>query len=393
MERSFSGNPNEELFIAVPTPSSLKSLPVPSIPAKDMREVEVLQRTLVDQSGLQAGEYATLDSGHFHQVKTVYDGLLGALIEDVDGLDIRGLSVSLYMRHEQFIGNMNKLKYYSIPDLMLADGAKVSVYHQRIWASVAEFTEAIRWLIELGIKMCQPTGMKVSEARLDRLIALARAVFKWDIAWEHVAHGVLPHELVRGPGFTASIRPTRQAVEAWEAYEKATDEWRVEADRQWLDRVLSPDKEVTLDDLDSLQFQRIREPMERELGYNMADWAKFSSGLIDSFAPTEYMKVIAKDDLGKFLSDRWGIDRKQFESLLMDHALSKNLVDGCNMDQLRPAEYARRDTRLLRRPVRIARPKPSCQPSSVTAVLAAVTCRRRPMAPRAASIWSSRERC
>ena len=83
----------------------------------------------------------------------------------------------------------------------------------------------------------------------------------------------------------------------------------------------------------------------------MSDWGRFFFGLIDSFAADEYRKVIKLSSLESFLFQKWKLAPERLPYLLTDFGLSKGTVSSIDIKHLRPAEFGRRDSRLLRRPV------------------------------------------
>ena len=88
-----------------------------------------------------------------------------------------------------------------------------------------------------------------------------------------------------------------------------------------------------------------------ERGYTLSDWGRFSLGLRGSFASNEYRKVWKLTTLESYLSLNWNLERQRIAPLLRDYGLSKETVQDIDIKQLRPVEFGRRDSRLLRRPV------------------------------------------
>ena len=350
-----------QLFgMPIPVPSSLDHLPPLRFPDyAQAREASSLQQSLFKQAGLRPGVYSSLDKDLLQQVTTVYNGLMDALTSALSGLDIINLCVSLYKRHEEFLGNINKFRYESIPNALLVGRTDASMKRQQLWELVAPYTISIRWLIEICVKRCQFYGTEAGQSKLDFLIELASGILVWDTAWEFIYSGVLPHEVTVGPDYELSITRTARTVAATIAYQKATAPWRVSEDRDWINNIFGArsesagwtvDKSLSRIDRDP-EWGPLSKAMEKELGYSAIDMLRYSGGLIDSFDPTEYIKVIPKDELGEFMSRKWKLSPERFELLLTDHALSKQSISDYSLDQLRPAERAGRDTRLVRRPV------------------------------------------
>lgn len=301
------------------------------------------------------GAYSSIDNDIYQKVRAVYDGLIAALKEEMSGLDIVDLCVSLYERNEQYLGNISKFRHHSIPEILLVGNKAATMKRQEIWQMVSPYPEAIRWLIEISVKCCQPTDTGVENAKLDRLIAMVRVTLEWDTAWEYVNYGVVPFVLTVRPDFTIEAKVKEQAGPIPQSYEKATEYWKVDADRKWIDGVSKAlITEKTVDEVvnSELVWRNLNGPMEQEFGYNMADWLNYSCALMQSLAQSgDYVKVLEKERLGTLLLEDFGLDSQRFESLLTDHALMKQTVSSCGLDEFRPAEYAGRDSRLVRRPV------------------------------------------
>ena len=344
------GQPNEQFIFSIPVPSSFANLPRPRFPSDDhVRAARELERSFVQLSGLTPGRYHTLDANIFESVKRVYDHLINALLEHLDGADVANLCVALYTRLEQFLGYMNKRRYERIPQLMLAGYSESTNHLDAEWLEISPYTESIKWLIEICLKICEPTDVAVNDSQIDHLLELTRIILAWDTGWDQIHHGVLPYEFVISEDFTASSRPTPQGRYAVQNYLRATSTWQLESEREWMDIALARRSNVDIDENE--WFQELDAPMTTELGYSMSDWLRYYRALIESFDYHEYIRVISKQELSEHLSRQWKIEQAQFDSLITDHALSRDTVLRDSLDALRPGALAKRDSRLFRRPV------------------------------------------
>ena len=95
----------------------------------------------------------------------------------------------------------------------------------------------------------------------------------------------------------------------------------------------------------------LNDPFEIERGYTMEDWSRFFAGVLDSFGEPDYIKTIGHAKLSSHLSRKWGLRLDRLDNLLNDYGLSKRLLSTIALNELRPVEHPRRDTRLLRRPI------------------------------------------
>ena len=345
-------HPDEGIVFSYSLPSSFTNLPPPRIPSKeDLGKATELRDSLVKRFGLRPGTYRSLNQDTYERVEAVYQELVNCLVADLSQFSLASLCLGLYKRQEQFYGYLNKRRYQSIPDMMLVGDRQASEQRDDLWIVMTPFTEATRWLIEIGIKVCELSGDEVSDSTLDRLTSRARVILEWDLTWEHIAHGVLPHELTVGSDLTVTVRPTRRAVEALRAHREAMLPWRIEEHSQWMDVALAEKKGDHADYIDPSEDDPLNGPMEAELAYSMTDWKRYLLGLVDSFDLGEYIKDVPRGELSQFMSSKWRISPACLEALLIDHALSKETLAGLNLDKLRPAEHARRDSRLLRRPI------------------------------------------
>ena len=337
--------------IPVSVPSSLSYTPPPRIPsAQHFQAALLLQRDFVTESGLRPGIYTSLKGKVFTSVKYVYDRLLDTLIRELSQMDAMQLTTELYRRHEQFLALMSKTLYASIPNLLLADGAKISIEREERWLQVSPFTETIRWLIELAVKFSTFQPAAVSASSVDRLIALGQIIFGWDTTWEWIAHSGLPHELTLDTQFPVVLASTPDATKIWEKYQIAVAPWAIESDRQWLTQALSSSS-PEMSDLDSPEMRLLKDPMAEELGYDIDQWFQYELGLLESFNHDEYVKVIKEEELSEFLAQKRNVSPSTLDLLLTDHAISRGLLEASRVEDFGPCEQARRDTRLFRRPV------------------------------------------
>ena len=346
MDLNYQDIPDSWVGIPVNVPSSYKNLPDPRAPSKRrFSEVATLRRSLVENAGLYPGTYRILDDRLFGRVKDVLAGLTDCLISELSGLDVVYICQRLYRRHEEFLGQILKLKHGSVPDIVFGDATQTAMDRLRLWERVSPLTEATRWLIEISVKHCDSPGTRPGNAKLDYLIALAHAIYEWDAVWEYIVYGVIPHELTIGSDFAVTARPTARTNDVLDVYHKALKPHLAEKDREWADSVQPPQAQITSDDVTATpEFRMLNQPLEEERGYSMSDWIRFSSGLIDSFGATEYCRLTKVSKLSRFLSNKWNISPERLERLLTDHALSKEALADVEMDKLRPMEYARRDT-------------------------------------------------
>ena len=352
MTLTLPGYPSEQLPMAIHSPSSFQYLPPLRTPSTHViKDIEALQRPIVEHSGLKPGVYSSLEPKTYKQVELVYNELLNLLIEEISGLDVVDLTLVLYEWLERTLGHISKRRYESIPDLLIAGSPRSSNNVHRMWQDLSQFTEAVRWLVEIAIKTCSTSHIRSTDDQVARLVAFSRSLFLWDGVWEHIWHGVLPHTLTVNSDFTMEFGPSPRGVAAWKAYEKAMAPWRNEMERQWMLSALAKDVDVTSIEAETRDYVQVDCAMETELGYNLKDWRNYSIGLIDSFDYHEYIKVMPKEELQAFLQSKWQVSPEAFESLLLDHSLSKQNGSELNLDQIRPAQHARRDSRLFRRPV------------------------------------------
>lgn len=334
-------------------PLSYRKLPTLKMPEdRHFERAEALKGALIEEAGFQPGTYTTFDEGVYPRAAAVHEGMMRALVAELSELEAAGLCVRLYKWHEELIGNINRARYHSAPDLVLGGHHDIATKYHQVWEKISPLTEALRWLVEIAVKYCPPSGGMAGRVRLSHLLALAVEISVWDGVWENLAHRVVPHELVIESDFTTRSGPTTRAIAAKEAYLKAAKPRMVESYSEWVDTVRPGQKWVELNDLFELpEFKLLEEPVEEELGYRLSDWVLYSAGLVDSFTEVEQLKVIRGDKLRSFLQNHWGFSGERLTHVLADHAISIDLMATLPPAQLMPVEHARRDSRLLRRPV------------------------------------------
>ena len=350
--------------LVINVPSSFESLPDKlRLPPKiRFQEVEELRQKLIENSGMQPGTYWTLEREMFPQIRGVFDGLMNVLVDELSDLNALDLCVRLYGRHEEFLEYMLKSKYKSIPGYF-NDGLvqQLSLSREQAWYRISPLTESIRWLIEIAVKFCKSSrGDRAGGKKLDQLIVLAYEIYQWDSVWENIAHRVIPHEITLDAGSSVTLAATPRGMRIRDANTRASKPGMIDDNRQWASDTLElSGEEITTEKADWMvdrvsalpEYKILSGPLETERGYSIDNWLRFSYGLLDSFEAHKYFKVIRADKLASFLSSKWGVPPGRFENLLVDMALSKRLLANMDIDRLRPVEYARRDSRLLRRPV------------------------------------------
>ena len=311
------------------------------------------------EAGFTPGTYASIDSERYKQVVAVYDGLTCKVDDLIDGMDGVQLCASLYKRHEEIVGHMVSRKYRSAIDQMTSGIETPSTDVERDWSSIAPLTESLRWLIEYCVKNCSDNGRKLAAAKEERLIALAVECFLWDFGWENISRDVFAYEFEISSNFEPSFGLTQHSQRAKTKFHSELIPYVQRSDNRLADSVRLTKDRIRPQDIKAnanraaeyFDVEVLEEAMERELGYRFSDWAKYAYGLIDSFGEHEYFKTIGSKKLSKFMSQEWGLDPYRFNRILNDHALSNAAVADLGIHDLEPVGKARRDSRLLRRPV------------------------------------------
>ena len=365
--------PSEVFVRPVAMHSSLARLPRPSFPNDGHRRpIRVLQKRLMMESGIRPSMYSELDAELFAGVAAVYEGLHSDLTNKLAEINAFDLCVRLYERVEQVFGHIEGLRFHQAYGLMPGGVSEFAKSIDIAWERVSSFTEPIRWLIEMAVRHASQGGHKAGQGELERLMAHAQAIFEWDLAWEYIYHGAVPHELTVHDDFSVTVGLTPMGQAAVEAYHEAVVPYNAETQRQWRDLNTGESEQFSFAKLQELQFVKdLNGPLEKERGYTMEDWMQFSFGIVDSFQHGEYRKIISKADLGVFLqSSRWSLPKERLDCLLDDFAVSKSLLADVDARNFRPVEHARRDSRLLRRPVVLFenRSKPTCLYGIETAI-------------------------
>ncbi len=334
-------------------PSSFDVLPDLRFPSpKQVELVEDLKKSLVRDSGIQPGVYSSLDAALFPYVQAVYNGLNDKLLDELSGVDAFDLCIRLYKRHEEFLGHILKGHHYLAAHRKYGDSRESSMKNQQLWESLSPYTESIRWLIEVAVKHCNSTGQTVGRSKFDLLIELARAMVEWDMAWETVVHKVIEHNVEVDTDYVATPQLTPRATKAMEAYRRALMPGMAESEAERFDMLQSSQESMSIEEMiDQIGLKELDEPLTCERGYSMSDWIRFSLGLVDSFGEKEYCKIFKQARLASFLSKKWKLDPQRLDYLLRDYGISTQMLNGVDVNEMLPVENARRDSRLLRRPV------------------------------------------
>ena len=335
-----------------PMASSLTALQQPVFPSKqDFKPVIELQRKLMMNACIRPGRYTDFPNHMFAGVESVYHGLTRDLHEKLAKIDVFDLCVRLYERLEQFIGHAEGLRYLQAAGLLGGSDHQFSRAHNRVWEIISPYTESIRWLIEVAIKYALSSGPKASVGEFERLIAHAVTIFQWDAVWEHIYHGVVPHELIISDELEATATTTYRGHAAMTKYLEDAALFGADSQRKWADINMRSPRTVPIQKMmQDPTFDLLNVPLQEERGYSIEDWLRFTCGILDSFDHQEFLKVIRQDRLQTSLSTKWDVPEDRPEPLLRDYGLTKELVDSYDKP-IFPVADARRDSRLLRRPI------------------------------------------
>ena len=358
MENMFDWNSSPFQFRApVSRPSSYSVLPPMAIPTKsEVALVEGLQQTLIEKSGIKPGAYASLEPELHPRIEAVYDGLMDALVEELRGVDAFDLCIRLYERNEEYLGYIFRAHHDLATQRKLQGSTNSPMQNQWLWERLSPYTESIRWLIEIVLKYCDMQGRTVGVGEFDRLVELARAIYEWDLVWEQIYRNVIHTQLVVDSDFTATPQLTARADRVAMEYRRALMPTMADNEDEEFKRFQSrrnglTNKVAAENIAETLESMKLDQPLIEERGYSLSDWGRFTLGLLDSFSHDEYRKVWKLTTLESFLSRNWDLDPRRIHDLLRDHALSKEIVHDIDIENLRPVQHGRRDSRLLRRPV------------------------------------------
>ena len=352
-----SSLPARQFWVPFSRPSSYDALPPMGKPtASEVAKIERLKRSLVQDCGIEPGTYLELDQGLYPRVEAVYDGLMKSLLEELSGVEVFDLCIRLYGRNEEYLGYIFRAHFDLAAQRQLLRSTESPMCNQGLWERFSPYTESIRWLIEIALKYCDMQGQRVGASKFDRLIELARALFEWDLAWEQVHRKVIQQPLVVNTDFSATPSLPPWTVKVIREYHRALMPTMEESENEEFERFqnqkirLTP-QEVSDKLVGTLNSMGLDEPLIEERGYSLSDWVKFTLGLLDSFSSNEYRKVWKLNTLESFLELNWDLNRQRIPYLLRDYGLSKETLRDVDIKSLRPVEFGRRDSRLLRRPV------------------------------------------
>ena len=353
MLNEYPFNPNQLVPTLVRLPSSFSRLPQPTYPEKRrVLESRQLARRLVKNAGFAPGTYKSFEDVRFDQVEEVSHGLRREIDDLLTGADAIDLCATLYKRYEEITGHLVQLKHRAVLNQMRGMETGPSVDVDDRWAAIAPHTEALRWLIEYCVKRCSTNGRKIASGQIETLIALTGAFFEWDLIWENIAHQIFEIEFRIAKDFDFTWHPTDRTIRARRRFNAENLPYVQRSDQNLTNLIKMPGPEFSMEKIVNLpEVQELEEPMELERGYKLSDWLRFAYGFIDSFESHEYFKSIGSKNLSAFLSRKWKLDPDRLQLILIDHAISKATVANLSSTDLEPVGNARRDSRLLRRPV------------------------------------------
>jgi len=247
---------------------------------------------------------------------------------------------------------MIRLKHGSVIEQMTGRDTSPSIEAEQHWSRVAPYTETLRWLIEYCVKTASPTGRKIGGSKIERLIAVAGVCFEWDLMWENITRNVFSYETHVSSKFAITFYATDHTRLTWRRIDAERLKYIQRSDKHLANSMRLPSPESSMEKVINLpEFQILEEPLQHERGYKLSDWLRFAYGLIDSFEAPQYFKTCGSKKLSNFLSRKWQLPPDRLQRILIDHAMSRATVANLSAKDLEPVANARRDSRLLRRPV------------------------------------------
>ena len=344
-------------LVPVSLPSSFDALPQISIPAEsEVVRVEWIKRSIIRRCGIEPGTYSELSPRLHGQIVAVYDSLMQYLLEELSGVDAFDLCIRLYDRNEEYLGYLFRAHYLAATRRAVMGSTESSMPIELLWEKLSPYTESIRWLLEICVKHCDMQGQQIRSDKFDRIIELARVLCEWDGTWEQVHRNVIELQLVVGPDFSISPQLSQWTNRVRRAYQHALMPSMAENENEEFKLFQDRRNDLTAEQAgqniaQALESMGLDDSLRRERGYGLSDWGRFYLGLLDSFSHDEYRKIIKLTSLESFLSSKWKLAPEQVSCLLKDFGLSKETLQDIDIRRLRPVEFGRRDTRLLRRPV------------------------------------------
>ena len=353
-KRSYLGK-GRQLNIGVPItmPNSLFVLPEPMwLSDENTKELRSLEHSILVAQRVKPGTFAEFPEV-INILLPVHDRLLEETERLIPEFDGNKLIIRLYDELEIMYGTLEKHRIQGMAASAIWHDKRIPMALRHEWMARSPQTVGVKYLIESTIKNGTKGRKPLSDEELLKLMSLGTRITEIDGFMEHVYHKVIPHELSISKSLQIKTGLSKFGVRALKGWNKAKKEREYEkilADLSGRQKAMEePIKESQL--TEERIWKTLDEPMKRELGYSLTDQLQLNKALIAYFDDFERLKVVAKEEFARYLSQYTGLDTQTLNLLLSAHSLSRrNLVKLGRLDML-PVEHFWRDTRLINRPI------------------------------------------
>ena len=292
----------------------------------------IFTKTIQD-AGLSPGTYRKREDVDYKKLVRVHQCLCELIEEQVAGYSVLSLCQTFYLWHE---------------GIMLRNPMR--------WGPDANAAQALRSLIELGVKYCELSGAEAEEKDCDYMLALALLTVGWDFIWDQFSTELFSQEIVIGEDYSFNPQPIHRPYKAMQDYQQyITDKSRIdEIHRE--DSLTLPyedfEPKSILLWLKADGLSDLSECLETEMRYNLVDYFRFMYQICFRATVDEFDFVgLDHKQLMLECRDILGIPERNFSALIEDFTLSAQTLSEVPATEIFSVRRRRRDSRLMRRPI------------------------------------------
>ena len=292
---------------------------------------DVLSQTIKD-SGLSPGIYRKREEVDYNKLIRIHHSLCEVIEGEVAGYSALDFCRILYLWHEG----------------VMRDEIR--------WGPAAIVAQALRSLIELGLKSCDLSGAQADEKDCDYMLALAQVIVGWDFIWDQFSTELFSQEIVIGEDYSFSPQPLHQPYKAMQDYQQyISDKNRVDefhrADSLTLPYEDSEPRSILLR-IENEGLSELNACLQTEMGYSLVDYIRIvyalrNRAMIDDFDLVGLDRTKVTMECRDILS----IPEPNSRALIEDFTLSARTLSEVPTTEIFSVRRRRRDSRLMRRPI------------------------------------------
>lgn len=318
---------------------------------EDSDWVQELETEILRNNNAQEGRFKGKDAQEL--MIPVHDNLLRELKKRLKLYNIQDLSEVIYYQVEQlYIYKEKEEAAMAVKSETIRD-VDMRIEISRMEREISQYLSAYKYLLEASIKI-SPAGKNIfTNEALTELLALAQRISIIDYQLEWMNYEIFPIELrITSGGRAYFMGPPEETIQS------------IDLDRGQI-TIRSQLRTLKEYELASRSGDEIGAPQEiqryvvsadqafkEELGYSLSERVQLQLAMLEWFdSVDDCLRVVDRDELAAELLEATELPAQTIEFFLQDIELSGEVMKGIPWLKMWPAEYFKKDQRLLNRPL------------------------------------------